>query len=139
MAKKKIKVADLPEGKVEKIAEICHEANRAYCRQLGDPSQKPWNQTTKGQKDSVMTGVRKILNGETKRPQDSHAAWLRWKEVNGWKRGPKKDEAKKEHPNMVKFKELPEDEKVKDFLFFNIARTLAEHQFYVEIEKEVED
>ena len=126
MAKKKIKVADLSERKVERIAEICHEA-------------KAWNQTTKGQKESVMAGVRNILEGKTKRPQDSHAAWLRWKEVNGWKRGPKKDEAKKEHPNMVKFKELPEDEKVKDFLFFNIARTLAEHQFYVEIEKEVED
>ena len=39
------------------IAEVCHEANRAYCRTIGDNSQPSWADVPQRQKDSAMADV----------------------------------------------------------------------------------
>jgi hypothetical protein len=39
------------------IAQVCHEANRAWCEVNGDTSQKPWNEAEQWQRDSAIKGV----------------------------------------------------------------------------------
>lgn len=107
------------------VAKICHETNRAYCNALGDSSQSPWAEAPDWQKESAVNGVNFHLEVPVRGPADSHDNWLKEKIENGWKYGPMKDPAKKEHPCCVPFHELPVEQRMKDYLFTTIVRTLA--------------
>lgn len=107
----------------EDIATVCHEANAAYCRTIGDYTQNEWNDAPQWQKDSAVKGVEHARDPEAK-PSDSHESWLREKAEAGWKYGPVKDPDKREHPCCVPYDDLPEDQKKKDALFLAVARSL---------------
>ena len=110
---------------IEKIARVCHEANRAYCLTLGDMSQPSWDRAPGWQKDSCRTGVRKIIEGEITKPSDSHESWMRQKFAEGWSYGEVKDTFNKTHPCMVPHYKLPVEQQMKDELFFNIVKALS--------------
>lgn len=110
---------------VERIARACHEVNRAYCASLGDASQAAWENAPDWQKESARNGVRAILHdpaGAT--PGGSHRNWLEEKIQAGWTYGPIKDPAKRQHPCMVPFNELPREQQTKDFLFLALVKAL---------------
>lgn len=48
----------------EQIAQIVHEANRAYCATIGDFSQAKWDEAPDWQKASAIDGVAANLRGE---------------------------------------------------------------------------
>jgi hypothetical protein len=110
----------------EDIARVCHEVNRAYCHALGDMSQPTWEDAPQWQKDSAMVGV--ILHTEhpDAGPENSHESWLAQKTTEGWVYGPIKDPAKKEHPCMVPFHQLPTEQQAKDYIFRAVVHALAE-------------
>jgi hypothetical protein len=111
---------------VELIARVCHEANRGYCRALGDNSQQPWNEAPSWQRDSAVAGVKFLRENPTAKPSASHESWLEHKRREGWKYGPVKDEVAKEHPCFVPYDELPTEQKAKDYIFGAVARSLLE-------------
>lgn len=102
--------------RLDQIARVCHEANRAYCRTIGDFSQVEWKLAPDWQRESARMGVDLHLMGDFG-PEASHAAWMRNKLDNGWTYGPTKDAEKKEHPCLVDFDKLPPEQQVKDHLF----------------------
>lgn len=104
------------------IAQIVHEANRAYCQTLGDDSQVPWTDAPDWQRSSAVDGVQGILDGRITRPEQSHEGWLAEKERTGWKYGPVKNVDTKEHPCFVPYGSLPPEQQVKDAIFFGIVR-----------------
>lgn len=107
------------------IAAVCHEANRSYCRMLGDDSQPPWESAPDWQRESAINGVRFHVANPSAGPEASHEAWLAEKEATGWKYGPVKDPDKKEHPCFVPFNELPIEQQRKDVLFRSVVHSLA--------------
>lgn len=111
---------------LEKIAEICHETNRAYCSSIGDTSQVPWNEAPEWQKQSAIKGVEFHVNNPLALPEDSHNSWLAEKQEQGWKYGPVKDADKKEHPCYVAYHELPLEQQAKDYLFGAIAKSMID-------------
>lgn len=111
--------------KLQAIAKLCHETNRAYCETLGDFSQNRWECAEQWQRDSAVKGVQFALSGD-RMPQDSHKSWLEEKQRDGWIWGPEKDPVKKEHPCMVPYDQLPESQKVKDRLFLAIVGVFKE-------------
>jgi hypothetical protein len=98
-------------------AQRAHEANRAYCLSIGDASQPSWDDAPKWQKDSAIAGVKAILADPLLTPEQSHEGWLGLKEEEGWVYGPVKDPDLKQHPCMVPYDQLPEDQKKKDDIF----------------------
>lgn len=106
------------------IAMVCHEANRAYCIAIGDMSQPSWDDAHDWQKKSAINGVNLHLDHPDTTPEQSHESWLREKFADGWKYGPTKDQAKKEHPCCVPYNELPSDQRRKDALFSAIVNAL---------------
>ncbi|HEV8070382.1 MAG TPA: RyR domain-containing protein [Planctomycetaceae bacterium] len=46
--------------------------------------------------------------------ENSHDQWARQRIKDGWKYGPRRDDAKKEHPCLIPYAELPESEKEYD-------------------------
>ena len=46
--------------------------------------------------------------------QEEHRRWMRMRGTDGWRRGRVKDSARKTHPSMIPYSELPESERDKD-------------------------
>lgn len=107
------------------IAIICHEANRAYCDSIGDPSQKSWAAAPEWQRESAIKGVMWRLANMDAPASASHDSWLEEKRRTGWKYGPTKNPETKEHPCFVPFEELPPEQQAKDELFTAIVKALA--------------
>lgn len=108
------------------IAQVCHEANRAYCLGLGDTSQPLWADAPDWQKESAINGVVFHLDNPDAGDAASHNSWLEEKKSTGWKYGPVKDPDKKEHPCFVSFERLPIEQQMKDRLFRSIVHALED-------------
>lgn len=106
-------------------AELCHEANRAYCKAIGDDSQPCWGDAPDWQRASAIKGVEFHIANPDAGPSHSHDSWLEQKRAEGWKYGPVKDAEKKEHPCFVPYDELPPEQKAKDYIFGAIVKTVA--------------
>lgn len=112
--------------KIEDIARVTHEANRAYCLALGDTSQVPWDEAPAWQRDSAIAGVKAVLDGSATSPQAQHEQWYNLKAKEGWVYGPVKDANRKTHPCMVPYDRLPPEQQAKDHLFRAVVVALQD-------------
>lgn len=103
--------------KVESVAKICHETNRAYCVTIGDMSQLCWEEAPQWQRDSAIKGVEFRIANPKATPADMHESWMKEKATAGWVYGDVKDPEKKQHPCMQPYEKLPLDQRRKDYLF----------------------
>lgn len=110
---------------VEEIARVCHEVNRAYCAAIGDLSQKPWGDCEQWQRESAVSGVKGLLDNPDMTPEKGHLFWMEHKRAAGWKLGPVKDPELREHPCMVPYAELPLEQRVKDYLFAAVVKSMV--------------
>lgn len=46
--------------------------------------------------------------------KNAHDIWAQQRCVEGWKYGPSRDDARKEHPDLIPYEEMPESEKEYD-------------------------
>lgn len=106
------------------IAQACHEANRQYCRAIGDESQLPWDQAPLWQRESAILGVNFHAANRDASPSASHESWLEQKRLEGWKYGPVKDVEKREHPCFVPYDDLPVEQRAKDYIFKGVCEAL---------------
>lgn len=105
------------------LAEICHEANRTYCKTQGDHAHDPWHFADTMTKLVTIQGVKEYLQHPNMTRYDLHDRWRQWKEQQGWTYGPVKNEHKKQHPNLIEYAKLPVKERVKDSLFMAVIDT----------------
>jgi hypothetical protein len=110
---------------IELIAQVAHEINRAYCQAIGDDSQPCWDDAPAWQQNSAVDGVLAHMR-EPLTPEESHEKRTEYKLKEGWKYGPVKDPVKKEHPCMVPYEQLSQEQRVKDYLFKAVVNTLAD-------------
>lgn len=106
---------------VPQIAELCHEANRTYCRLNGDDSQPAWADAPEWQKSSAINGVKFHISNPDAGPAASHENWLAEKRADGWTYGPVKDPDAKQHPCFMPYDGLPIEQRMKDSLFISIV------------------
>lgn len=109
----------------EDIAQVCHEANAAYCRTLLDNSQPPWEEAPEWQQSSAINGVDFHVSNPNAGDSASHENWMKEKLADGWTYGPTKDPANKKHHCIVPFEQLPPEQQAKDRLFRAIVHALA--------------
>lgn len=112
----------------ERVAKVCHEANRAYCETMGDFSQKSWEEAPSWQKESAMEGVNFRLQNPGAPASAMHEKWVAHKQKDGWKYGPIKDVEKKEHPCMVLYSELDPAQRTKDHIFSSIVDAMRKQE-----------
>lgn len=110
--------------RVERIARVAHEVNRAYCAALGDTSQPAWEDAPKWQRESARMGVDLHLMAPHLGPEASHIAWCENKIADGWQYGPTKDAEAKTHPCLVPFDGLPREQQAKDFIFRAVVHAM---------------
>jgi hypothetical protein len=112
------------EDKVIGIAQVCHQANRAWGASNGDLSQPDWMDAPEWQTESAINGVKFRLENPDAGPDAQHNAWSAEKVAQGWVYGDVKDAEKKTHPCLVPFEELPLFQQKKDKLFSAIVDAL---------------
>lgn len=110
---------------VEQIAKVAHEINRSYCLALGDASQPAWEDAPDWQKVSATNGVKFHQANPDKSPSHSHSEWMKHKLADGWTYGPVKNTELKQHPSLVPYEKLSQEEKVKDYFFTTIVKQLS--------------
>lgn len=112
-------------GFLTKIASICHDANRRYCKTIGDDSQPLWEDAPEWQRQSAIKGVQFHIDNPDAGPSASHEEWLREKVATGWTWGLEKDPEAKTHPCMVPYDQLPVDQRFKDYIFCALVKAFA--------------
>lgn len=100
----------------EPVARVVHEAVRAWARAAGDASIKAWGQAPKWQREATREAIAFRLDNPGAPASAQHDQWMAEKKAAGWKRGKTKNAAKKTHPLLVPYEELPEFERRKDAL-----------------------
>jgi len=105
------------------IAQIAHEANKAYCESINDFSVLHWDEAPEWQKKSIVLGVEFNLENPNAPASATHDNWLKDKRNDGWKHGLVKNAELKEHPCFLPFDELPYNQKIKDVIFKEIVAT----------------
>ena len=109
--------AELPSGAViEAIARLAHRINNVYRFSRGEYIER-WDDASPCTKRSVIAGVEARLSGRVRGPEDSHKGWLAFKQAEGWRHGPVKDEKLKTHPCFKHYHELAPEQRVKNSLF----------------------
>ncbi len=111
---------------IETVARVAHEANRAYCRALGDATQPSWDEAPTWQRESAIKGVEFAIANPGAPPSASHDSWLDQKRLDGWAWGPEKDPLAKLHPCFVSYEQLPDFQRRKDALFQAVVRAFLE-------------
>jgi hypothetical protein len=89
------------QNKVEAIAMVCHQANKAWCENNGDLSQNNWSEAEQWQRDSAIKGVQLRLDNPTAPASAQHDSWSKDKIDAGLVYGETKDSEKKTHPCLV--------------------------------------
>jgi RyR domain len=112
-------------ARVEVMARVCHEANRAYALAIGERASTlhpHYDEASEEIRASARAGVHKALEGAT--PEQLHESWMRSKTAAGWIYGPVRDNALRVHPCLVPYHELPTEQQRKDALFYAIVGAL---------------
>ncbi len=99
--------------------------SRAYCQAIADNSQPSWEDAPDWQRDSAMNGVEFHQDNPNMTPEQSHDNWLAEKARDGWSYGPEKDPDNKKHPCFMPYESLPNEQKVKDYLFRAVVHSLS--------------
>ena len=95
----------------EFMARVAHHCWVSYQMATG----QPYNvDPTETQVKSQLDGVRFFLKNQNATSEQNHENWMKCRLADGWKHGPVKDEAKKEHPDLIPYSKLPEVERAKD-------------------------
>jgi RyR domain len=115
----------MPDPDVLEIARVCHEANVALCRGLGEDTSGHWDEAPQWQRDSSISGVRFALANPDAGDSAQHDAWMSDKIKDGWIYGEVKDAEAKTHPCIVPFEQLPPHQQAKDRLFRAIVKALT--------------
>lgn len=120
MSESPVDVAKRDASRVDVVAWVAHEANRAYCQAVGDQVPAVWSACTGEERQSKRAGVRDAADGAT--PMGQHEAWCAAKRAAGWVFGDVKDEQARTHPCLVGYDELPELQQSKDRLFLGVVK-----------------
>lgn len=118
-------MARLDDEAIARIAQVMHESMRAWQKANGQDPAPPWGRAPQWMKFSSTESVRWRLANPKARVSAQHEQWLAQKKAAGWKYGRTKNGAKKTHPMMVPYADLPEIEKRKDALVNAIVDSLS--------------
>lgn len=114
----------LPANIREEVAQLAHEANRFYCKKIGDNTQEEWANAPEWQKESARNGVEFVYNNPDAGFDAQHENWLKQKAADGWVYGANKNEKRKTHPCFVRYGDLPSKEKIKDMIFLSAVKAM---------------
>lgn len=114
-----------PVTKSIQTARVVHEALRAYKRTLGEPAAGGWDETSQENRDATLASVEHVKNGlPNVTPASLHEEWMARKIEQGWRYGPVRNAATKQHPDIVPTDQLSPEALMKDEILIALVLTL---------------
>jgi hypothetical protein len=110
---------------VTRVAQVMHEAVRAWQKANGQPASPPWSKAPAWMKTSSREAVIWRLSNPKASAAVHHEQWISHKESEGWKYGKTKNGVKKTHPLMIPYDDWPEVERRKDELVSAVIDSLT--------------
>ncbi|MEP7210976.1 MAG: RyR domain-containing protein [Alphaproteobacteria bacterium] len=110
---------------VTRVAQVMHEAVRAWQKANGQPASPPWSKAPIWMKTSSREAVIWRLSNPKASAAIHHEQWISHKKSEGWKYGRAKSGVKKTHPLMIPYSDLPEVERRKDALVSAVIDSLT--------------
>ncbi len=110
---------------VTRVAQVMHEAVRAWQKANGQPASPPWSKAPAWMRTSSREAVIWRLSNPKASPSVHHEQWIAEKKSAGWKYGKAKNGVKKTHPLMIDYRHLPEVEQRKDALVAAVIDSLT--------------
>jgi RyR domain len=110
---------------IEQISKFAYSVLSAYSESIGEKQKSDWKDLHSEKKQTFRRGVDAHMSNPDISEEQAHDLWIDEKLTQGWKWGMEKDEKKKEHPNMVPYNELPENQKAKSTIFKSIVNNLS--------------
>mgnify|MGYP003640624765 CR=1 FL=1 len=104
--------------KIKQVAKTAHATHRAYCIEMGIPTQPKWNDVESEHKQVVCNSVNLILIGHIDTVEESHDEFIKFKHSQGWRFGEIYSIENKINPRMVAFSRLTLEQRIKERLFF---------------------
>ena len=111
---------------IERIAHVCHEANRALQVTGGEEPSPHFFDAPEWQVQSAYEGVSAAIEGAT--PEQLHESWCAAKVRDGWIYGDVKDAEARTHPCLVAYDQLPADQRLKDHVFQAVVHAFTDHE-----------
>ena len=111
---------------IERIAHVCHEANRALQVTGGEEPSPHFFDAPEWQVQSAYEGVSAAIEGVT--PEQLHESWCAAKVRDGWIYGDVKDAEARTHPCLVAYDQLPADQRLKDRVFQAVVQAFTDHE-----------
>jgi hypothetical protein len=103
---------------IQQIAKTAHAIHRAYCLEMGIPTQPKWEDVESDHKEVVYSSINQIIQGGIKTVEESHDNFIEFKYEQGWRYGVVYSIENKLNPRMVSFSLLTPEQRVKERLFF---------------------
>jgi RyR domain len=116
---------EIAPAEIWKIAQVMHEAVRAWQRANGQTPAPVWSRAPAWMKESTRAGVVWRLANPKAPPSAQHDQWMAQKKAAGWKYGRTRSGVKKTHPLMAPYADLPEVERRKDALVAAVIDALG--------------
>lgn len=107
------------------IARVAHEAVIAYNTSIGDLSEKAWEALSSAERIATVDAVLFIQLNPTQTAEAIHDAWYAKKRENGWALGPTLDARHSEHPAMVSYSQLPQEQRTRDAIFRAVVQAMS--------------
>lgn len=105
------------------IARVTHEAVRSYSAHYGYNVPPMWSELSSDAREAVLQSCMTALSGITK--SEFHNYWVTLKVEQGWTYGSEFCLSKKEHPALMHYSYLTEAHRIKNEMFWTIARATA--------------
>lgn len=115
---------ELKDSTKQLIAKVAHEVNRAVKKFYGEEEIPSWADSTGGLRNRAMVGVEKIIANRAITASQLHEEWVKTMLQDGWTHGPVLDSISKRHPNMVRYDDLPDTQKLKDHIYLAIVSSM---------------
>jgi hypothetical protein len=110
---------------IDQISKTAHAVHRAYCFEMGIPTQPKWVEVSPEHKAVVANTVRNILLGNITSIEESHNLFVESKVMDGWSFDKEYSLENKTNPRLVPFNLLSKEQRVKEALFFKCVSSFT--------------
>lgn len=110
---------------ITQVAKTAHAVHLAYCKTMGLETQPVWEELTEEHKDTIISSVKQILDGDIKTVEESHDNFVKFKKSSGWVYGKEYSRKLKTSPRICEFVEMGMNDTVKEVLFFECVKSFV--------------
>lgn len=108
------------------IAAVAYGILGAYSFSVSAVTEPAWDSLTDQEKQPTLARVDMLLANPDSTPEQLHTSWLDKRLADGWTVGSPFDAQKKQHPLCVPYSDLPQEEKIKDYLLYAVVQSLKD-------------